>query len=49
MLENYLLIAIALTTIALSIWLLIRRKNLNSLILDESEFEDGDEMMLMLI
>ena len=41
--ENYLLIVLALTTIALSIWLLIRRKNLNSLILDESEFEDGEE------
>ena len=44
MIENYLLIVLALTAIALSIWLLIRRKNLNSLILDESEFEDAEEI-----
>lgn len=42
--DNYLLIVLALTSVALGIWALIRRKNLNSLILDESEFEDGDQV-----
>ena len=39
-LEN--IIAISLAVI-LSAWILIRRRNLNSIILDESEFEDGYE------
>lgn len=44
MVDNYLLIVLGLTSVALGIWALIRRKNLNSLILDESEFEDGDQV-----
>ena len=44
MVDNYLLIVLALTSVALGIWALIRRKNLNSLILDESEFEDDDQV-----
>lgn len=42
--ENSLLIVLALTSTALIIWALIRRKNLNSVILDESEFEDAKEV-----
>lgn len=44
MVDNYLLIVLGLTSVALGIWALIRRKNLNSLILDESEFEDDDQV-----
>tara|TARA_B100001113_G_scaffold2382_1_gene2034 strand:+ start:2555 stop:4759 length:2205 start_codon:yes stop_codon:yes gene_type:complete len=44
LLENYLLIILAATSIVLSLWVLIRRKNLNSLILDESEFEGANEI-----
>ena len=44
MLENILLIIVGLTTISLGMWAVIRRKNLNSLILDESEFEGAEEI-----
>ena len=41
--ENYMPIALTATIIMLAAWILIRRRNLNSVILDDDEFEEETE------
>lgn len=41
--ENYMTIVLVATVIILVTWVLVRRRNLNSVILDEDEFEDDIE------
>ena len=41
--ENYMTIVLVATVITLVTWILVRRRNLNSVILDEDEFEDEFE------
>ena len=40
--ENLLIIAVVSVSLVIIVWILIRRRNLNSLILDDTEFDDVD-------